>query len=382
MGGERTIALTAAQHALWLAQRLDDACPFTVALYVDVEGPLDRERLRTAMKIAGAESGVNHARIVIVDDEPRITIDARATVPLDVIDLRDADDPAVAAQQWMRAEYTAPVDVDGTNLYHSALLRIADDHHLLYLRSHPIVLDGYGAVTLINRIAAIYSADDPPPSTTPSIDAMARVEEIERTYAESPRAARDLDYWTEQLAGADGASSWSPTPVAPAAHPTITDLPWTFDDSDRIDAAALIAATALYQARITDARETIVGVPVSGRTTAFLRSTGGSLAGVVPIRVRIRDDDTIGDLITEVRTTLTAALRHQRFVGWDAILGAGRSASGALYTTLVNVMPFVQPVELGEVRAPIHILTSGPVDDLSVNFYAGAPTTPMHVAIQ
>lgn len=382
MGGERTIALTAAQHALWLAQRLDDACPFTVALYVDVEGPLDRERLRTAMKIAGAESGVNHARIVIVDDEPRITIDARATVPLDVIDLRDADDPAVAAQQWMRAEYTAPVDVDGTNLYHSALLRIADDHHLLYLRSHHIVLDGYGAFTLINRIAAIYSADDPPPSTTPSIDAMARVEEIERTYAESPRAARDLDYWTEQLAGADGASSWSPTPAAPAAHPTITDLPWTFDDSDRIDAAALIAAIALYQARITDARETIVGVPVSGRTTAFLRSTGGSLAGVVPIRVRIRDDDTIGDLITEVRTTLTAALRHQRFVGWDAILGAGRSASGALYTTLVNVMPFVQPVEFGEVRAPIHILTSGPVDDLSVNFYAGAPTTPMHVAIQ
>ena len=384
MGGERTIALTAAQHALWLAQRIDDACPYTVALYLDVDGPLDRERLRTAMKIAGAESGVNHARIVTVDGTPHFTIDVDATIPLDVVDLRTEPDPPTAAQKWMRADYTAPVDVNGAHLYHSALLRIADERHLLYLRSHHIVLDGYGAFTMINRIAEIYSSDEPPATTTPSIDAIARIAETDHAYAESPRAVRDLEYWTAQMSGSGDVASWSLQPPARPQHPTITELPWTFDDPDRIDAAALIAAIAFYQARVTDSDETVIGVPVSGRTTAFLRSTGGSLANVVPIRVRIggEDADTIGGLVDQVRGALTGALRHQRFVDWDRVLGPGRSPNGVFYGTLVNVMPFVRPVLLGEVAAPIHVLTSGPVNDLSVNFYAGDTDHPMRMSLQ
>ena len=40
----------------------------------------------------------------------------------------------------------------------AAILRVADDHYFWYTRAHHVIMDGFGAVTFMDRVATIYSA--------------------------------------------------------------------------------------------------------------------------------------------------------------------------------------------------------------------------------
>ena len=85
-------------------------------------------------------------------------VDESLNYQMKVIDLRSAADPAKAAEDWMRAEYSAPIDLLTDRLIGSAVLRLGDDRYYWYARIHHIALDGFGAMTYMNRVAELYTA--------------------------------------------------------------------------------------------------------------------------------------------------------------------------------------------------------------------------------
>ncbi|GGF97707.1 hypothetical protein GCM10007304_09530 [Rhodococcoides trifolii] len=373
------VPLSAAQRSLWLAQQLAPETAFTVALYLDIEGLAGIDSLLQTMYTAGAEHGLAYVRIVDVRGDPMITLDMDAPYEIDVIDLRDHIDNVALAHEWMTRDFTTPVVLHDTLLLRGALLRLTDDRTFLYFRSHHLVLDGFGAFTLINRMADMHSGRElsgPPPDATDIVG----LHSIEAKYADSDRHARDLAHWRGALADVAGPSTFSTRPPTAPAQPRAMRVPWlgSAELSD-VDSAALIAAFALYLSAVTDSPRVVVGLPVSGRTTAFLRGTGGMLANVLPIEVVVSQSDTITQLVRQVRLAVTTALRHQRFQDWDRVVDVELRTFGVFFGPVINVMPFVAPLDFGAVRAPVHILSSGPVHDIAVNVYPG---TDPHLDIQ
>ena len=106
------------------------------------------------------------------------------------------------------------------------------------------------------------------------------------------------------------------------------------------------------------------------------------LANVLPMKIHVTDTCTVSDLIDAVRIQITAALRHQRFQDWDRIVDVEARRFGVFFGPLVNVMPFVVPLDFGGTPAPVEILSSGPIHDVAVNIYPGTERVPMHVDIQ
>ncbi|WP_328812157.1 non-ribosomal peptide synthetase [Rhodococcus sp. NBC_00297] len=378
-GGPARVPLTGAQRPFWLAQRLDPDAALTVALYVDISAPVgsgvDLARLERAMYAAGTESGLRQTRLAQgEDDEPCLIHVEDAVMNLDVLDLRGDADPEASAHAWMRAEFREPVDLHGTVLVRCVFLRLDDHRTFLYLRAHHVVLDGQGAFTLLGRIAGHYSGTSAPgPAPTP--DTAARIHDAEVAYAASRRHDADLAHWREHLAGVGGPTALSAAPPSAPRQPVATRLPWTQPRGTAADPLAVVAALAVHQSRVLDTDDVVLGFPVTGRTTAALRATAGMMANLVPLRLTVDSTTAVRELLVQVRREITGALRHQRFRDWDQLLPPEVRPFGVSFGPVVNIMPFVAPLQFDDISAPVGILSSGPVHDTAINIYTGDTLT-------
>ncbi|EHI41628.1 hypothetical protein OPAG_07402, partial [Rhodococcus opacus PD630] len=192
----RPFALTAAQRGIWFAQHLMGDVPITIAQYVDIEGELDVDALRRAGQAAAREIGSGMLRIVEVDGEPLQTVDFTLDDGVEHHDFRAEPHPHAAALHWMRADYTAPLDLLSDRLIRGATLQIGENHHLWYCRIHHIALDGYGAMRFMNRAAELYTAEVRGVEPTVSVAGDLRdVSAAEDVYRASSRFRTDRDYW-------------------------------------------------------------------------------------------------------------------------------------------------------------------------------------------
>ncbi|MCL2534222.1 MAG: condensation domain-containing protein, partial [Nocardiaceae bacterium] len=374
--------LSEAQRALWFAQQLVPDVPLFIAQYVDIEGPLDIDELRSANIRAAGEFQSPGVQIVTVDGEPQQYIEPVRDRSIRLIDLRAERDSIGAARQWMRREMATPIDLSSDRLVETVILQVGDRHFLWYSRSHHIALDGYAAATMLYRIADLYTAAieggelDPPGAAD-----LHALLEIDERYRGSSRHDTDREYWAGKLSGVHGISLTES--VAPAVAEsrlasgslsarTVHALERAegAESSSASAAARIIAAFAHYLSRMTDRRDVLVNIPVSARTTALLRRSGGVTVNLLPLPLEIADDDTVASLSDRVQLELVAALRHQRCSRTDIVRDTGADTSGPI----VNVMFFHPEIVMGDLRTEFHILTSGPVDDLLVNVYqSGTP---------
>ncbi|QQZ16711.1 amino acid adenylation domain-containing protein [Rhodococcus sp. 21391] len=380
--------LSAAQHGLWFAQQLAPEVPICIAQYVDIRGPLDVDLFREVALVAGHEYESVFLRLVDVDGEPHQVVDPPADAAMGIVDFRGASDPMAAAEAWMQENFTARVDFEHDYLCESSLLRVGDERHLWYSRIHHVALDGYAAMTMVNRVAALYTAAvqglELQPNRAADLHTLHRLEE---EYRASHRFSSDGDYWAERLHTRTNGASLTDVEAPPAAHSltvrtalsadTVTRLEDTDGRPGATAAAALIAAFACYLSRRTGRQDVLVDIPLSARTTAVLRRSGGMLANVAPLRVQVRPDDTVGDLVTRVQHELMGAMRHQRGNVEDILRELGVSAEARRISgPMINVMLFDQDLTFGSLTGDFRILTTGPVPDLSVNVYrSGTPAS-------
>ncbi|MEV0947913.1 amino acid adenylation domain-containing protein, partial [Rhodococcus sp. NPDC049939] len=379
---ESPFPLSAVQYDTWLAQQLAPDVPLCIAHYVELYGDLDVDLLRRATVDTADEFGSPFLRLIERDGQPFQIVDPSTDRSMGLLDFRDDADPVNAAQLWMRADCETPLDLTRDRLVESSILRIGDEHYWWYSKIHHIALDGYGAMTLLNRIAARYSAAVSEQELPQNQAADPRLlYDADQEYRSSSRFAADRKFWSDQVAGLGPGSSLARR-VAPAvaagigvSAPLSDSAMRAVVSASRLGAAKIIAGFACYLSRVTGRQEVLVQIPVSARTTAVARRSGGMMAGAVPLSVRIRPADTVGELVERVHLGLMGALRHQRFGLGDIRRDAGAAKADALSGPMVNVMLFQQKLALGSITGQYHIVTSGPVEDLLVNVYqSGTPS--------
>ena len=378
--------LSAVQRTMWFSQQLNPTVPTFIAQYVELHGDIDLPLLRESALAAAHEFQSPFLTLVEIDGEPRQIVDPSIDSSIGFFDFRGERDPMAAAHAWIDTDYVTPIRITRDRLVEMTILQVGDRDYLWYTRIHHVALDGYSGMTMVNRIAALYTAAakgvEPEPSR--ALD-LRRLYDLDVGYRESSRFASDREYWAEHIRGIESGSTLAEGegPVsarsrlesAVLSQPTLDRLGATDDLFGGTPAAVLIAAFACYLARMTGRRDVLVNLPVSARTTAPLQRSGGMLVNVAPLHIQVDADDTVGSLVQRVQLELMGALRHQRCSIEDIRRDAGLTgARQGLTGPMVNVMLFRQEITLGSVVGEYHIVTSGPVQDLLVNIYqSGSP---------
>ncbi|WP_069163957.1 non-ribosomal peptide synthetase, partial [Nocardia altamirensis] len=378
--------LSPAQLGIWYAQHADPQVPITVAEYVELHGVLDLDVLGQALVAASSELESGFLRIVERDGQPYQYVDHTIAddYRVDYVDLRGEADPAAAAMAWMRAECGRPLELTADQLVRIAGLQLADEHWYWYLRAHHIALDGFAAVTSVARIAEIYTALVNGETIAPAKATDLRtLYDQEMDYRASTRFASDKAYWADRVAGFATGTSLAGRSAPPAARNGVTGALLSDEQSALLEAAVarhdsspagvLLAAFAAYLAQWTGAQDVVMSLPVTARTTAVMRRSGGTTSNIVPLRVRVDHATTIADLLAQVRVGVSGALRHQRYrhedirrdaAGNDVVAPGGWQAA-----PVVNIVLFHPRIVLGATVGTLRVLSMGRIEDLGVNFY-------------
>ncbi|NKX85831.1 non-ribosomal peptide synthetase [Nocardia coubleae] len=379
-------ALSPGQTALWYAQRIRPDIPLTIAHYVELHGDLDPGRLLYAIERFGAESQVGHVRLLEIDGVPHQRVDPSWRPGWARLDLRGEPDPRAAALRWMNEHASTPIDMENEPLTINVVLRIGERDWFWYERGHHIVIDGYGAMNALARTAEIYTAVGE--QREPSVSRAAALVDLyadESRYRESSRFHADREYWMQQLAGVGEPMTLSSVTATgdthdPGRHRATAVLDTDLDTlltqaitaHNSANSALIVAALAAYVRSVTGNPDVVLSLPVSARTTVALRRSAGVVSNVVPLRVRFDENTTVADVVRQTELQITGALRHQRYRSDDIRRDCGysRDARG-FFGPMVNIMLFHDELKFGDITGQLHVLATGPVEDLSINIYNG-----------
>ncbi|MEU8976915.1 condensation domain-containing protein, partial [Streptomyces monashensis] len=290
---------------------------------LDVTGALSALVMRTACQalVERHES----LRAAFVRDEsgrPLQLIHADVQVPWTEVDLSglepgeqsDRLHTLLADERMRRFDMTKPP------LLRFALVRMAEDRHVLVVTSHHIVLDGWSLPLLVRDLFQLYAwAGDGSalPAAVPVRDYLGWAAAQDREAAETA--------WRSALAGLE-----EPTLIAPQLDSAATDrpaeritrhCPQAFTSA--LEAAArcngltvntvVQGAWALLVGVLTGRQDVVFGATVSGRPPQLpgVEDIVGLLINTVPVRVRIDPAEPLRDLLNRVQDEQSALTDHQ-----------------------------------------------------------------------
>ncbi|MFC4857928.1 MupA/Atu3671 family FMN-dependent luciferase-like monooxygenase [Actinophytocola glycyrrhizae] len=310
--------LTAAQRRIWFLDRLyPHQRIYHEPKAIRLTGPLDAAALQQALRrVVDRQPAL---RTVFREDggEPRHVVLPHATVDCPLVEL-----PGSAEEEALRdALHTtgrAVFDLAEGPLIAARLVRLAADHHLLFLSAHHIVFDSASTAVLVRDLAAYYRPGGDLPALPP-LDP--------REDAATPE---DVEYWRARLDGA-------PELRLPADHPRPATrsgdgaaLTRELDGTlvDRLAALTQASGSTLFMAvlggvaavlgRFADQDDVVLGTAVDNRPRDAADHVGLFL-DTVPLRVDLSGDPAFTELTHRVRETTIDAYDHR--VPFDDLVG-------------------------------------------------------------
>ena len=379
---EQLLPLTVAQRGLWIATQIAPKnSVFNLAEIIEIPGQINASLLVAALRQVTLEADTLRVSIVETPEGPRQLI--RPTYPWDfpVLDVSDQADPTAAAEAWMRAELTQPVDLAEDRLWSCALFRVAPDRWFWYHRAHHIMLDGFGGGLIVRRVAELYSSlsagREPTPPRFGSLESLISAD---RDYRSSERFARDRAFWVDYLAKLPPAMSLAKRRVPSGGGLLRRSATVDAEQARTLRKIAkslgasppqlLIAIVASYYHLATGANDLVMGMPVTGRPSAALRAIPGMAANAVALRLGIEPNMSFGALVTETGRTLLRGLRHQQFRYEELRRELGLFGADQQVSWLgVNIEPFDYALDFACYGASTRNLSNGTIEDLMIFIY-------------
>ncbi|WP_328898078.1 non-ribosomal peptide synthetase [Streptomyces sp. NBC_00236] len=401
------LGITAAQQGVWYGQLVDPDSPkYNIGECFEIRGGLDEPLFAAALDRAVALCDSLNLEFVVTDETVRQQVVRRPPAGISrlrVVDLSDAEDPVGEAERYLTDDMTTVHGLDAPH-HHFALLRLGDRLHYWYVRFHHIVVDGLGGAVFARTVADLYGrglrGENLAEAELPAASLRDLVAD-EVAYLGSERYEADRRYWTDRFAdlatehamGPSGAGDDADAPGRRALIRRVTDAPpppvaegadarlhtgetlpvAVLDGLRRLASAhrttwsaVLVSAVAAYVGRVTGVREVTVGLASNGRHGG-LRHIVGMTANILPLRLTVAADMTVGTLVRTVAAEMRGALRHRRFSREQLARELNMTDDAARLTgVVVNIMGYDYDLDFAGSPGASRVLSIGPVDDLSL----------------
>ncbi|MEU5980378.1 amino acid adenylation domain-containing protein, partial [Streptomyces sp. NPDC047315] len=373
------VSVSSAQREIWLAQQRNPKSPaYRVGEYLEIGGWVDEVHFESALRQAVAEADALHRRFVEENGELRQYARTNGEWPLPVLDVSDAPDPVAAAEEWMRADLARPMDLARDHLFSYALFKIASDRYIWCQTYHHIVMDAFSWALFARRVAELYSAvvsgTEPGPSGFGSSDLLVR---SDTAYRASADFQVDRGYWARRFGDRPAPARLAAEPTGTPARPVRRSAALPPAYADRLRAVAdqvgvrysslMISAVALFLHRMTGAEDVVLTLPVTARTDPGLRTAPGTFSNLVPLRIEVRPEMTVRDLLTTTAAEIRDAARHQRYRGEDVVRDLDPVGKRhGLLGPYVNFLSFPYDFDFAGGKVTGSNLATGFVDDLAI----------------
>ncbi|UKE71447.1 non-ribosomal peptide synthase/polyketide synthase [Xanthomonas graminis] len=326
---EGNLPLSFAQQRLWFLAQLDAQADLAYAMPggVELHGALDLAALQRALDSIVARHEALRTTFVASDDSAIQRIaPPEVGFALDCIDLRHAHDPDADAYRLAEQEATTPFDLEHGPLIRGRLLRLAEHEHRLLVTMHHIVTDGWSIGLLLRELGALYAAfvQGQPDPLPPLPIQYADYTLWQRRWLDGPVLQRQLDFWRDHLEGAPALLALPTDYPRPALQDYRGDSLDLTLDTDLTEALAalsqrhgttlfmtVLAAWGALLARLSGQDEAVIGTPIANRTCSELEPLIGFFVNTQALRIDLRANPSVAELLAQVRSTALVAQDHQ-----------------------------------------------------------------------
>lgn len=310
----------------WLEQTQDVGASYVIPVAWRISGHLDVDALAASVEALQWRHPLLRHRL-----DPDATYPS--TRPVDPISLRIVHEPSpISATERFEAFAVAPFEIEGGPLFSVELWYEGPEVHVLVLKVHHLIADGWSMGVIDEEMSTLYS--------TALTDASA-VRAVARRDAVPP--VRTIPYDDDQIrrAAAERAGRLRGAPTVLAlgstSRPTQTSFTGTsiveelssdasssLDDLGERFAITPFAVGSFVQAltlmATTAERDVLIGTPVSGRNHPSLERAVGMFVSTAVLRIDARRDPTVDDLLPAHAREIIGATQY--VVPLDALVDA------------------------------------------------------------
>ncbi|WBQ08271.1 non-ribosomal peptide synthetase [Kribbella sp. CA-293567] len=374
---ERTerVPLSFAQRRLWFMNRFEGpSATYNNAFAVTLAGELDVEALRVALTDVVERHETLRTVFADEDGTPHQVV-LPPSVALDVVPA-DGD---LDAQLVRGAAYEFDLSVEPP--LRTVLFEVAEDNHVLLVTVHHIACDGWSTTPMARDVATAYAARaaGAPPEWTPLPVQYADYAQWQRDLLgdesdPDSRARRQVEYWTQQLAGlpdqlelptdrprpavAGNRGDVVPVAVPSDLHSALTSVA----QENQVSLFMLLqAAFAALLTRLGAGTDIPIGTPNAGRTDEALDELVGMFVNPLVLRTDTSGDPTFEELLARVRETDLSAYAHQD-LPFDRLVELVNPVRSSARHPLFQVMMPFQSGPPAAVELPGLTVTQAPVD--------------------
>jgi amino acid adenylation domain-containing protein len=358
------IEASAEQNRLWIIDRHDGGGRAYVASVAwDLNGPLDAERLSRAVDLLVERHESLRCRFRMMRDGLRIgDIEPGDRPKLEVTHAAPAPNEVTEFAQQ-------PFNLEAGPLFR-ARIWLFGDRGTLVLAMHHAIVDGWSIGIIAEELGLLYAEAGPTPheSTAGRLPPAPKLVDMA-----SWQAARHTEYdetalkefWTGML---DGVPHILELPVD---RPRTARVAWDAGSQDStLDAAVTtlisdlaaelrtsnfavtLALTAAFLGRWCNQDDVVLGVPATLVRDKPVERAVGFLVNTVPLRLDLRGDPTVRDLVTQAAERAIEAIVHQDLPLQDILACAHTERTPGVHPLFQVMLAFQNiprvPLVLGE----------------------------------
>ncbi|MGE6764045.1 non-ribosomal peptide synthase/polyketide synthase, partial [Corallococcus interemptor] len=364
-----TAPLSFAQQRLWFLDQLTPGdASYNIPTALRLKGHVDVESLRRAFEalVTRHES----LRTTFQEHQGQATQRIHApgawTLPLiDISGLPEAQRES-EARRHVAEDARQPFHLERGPLLRTALVRLAEEEHLLLVTMHHIVSDGWSMGVLVRELVAFYAgfAQGVVQALSPLPLQYADFAAWQRHWLQGETLDAQLGYWKQQLSGAPAALELltdHPRPSVQSHAGAALSVQLPPETSQALKALAhregatpfmvLLAGFQLLLSRYAGQDDVSVGTPIAGRTQAETEGLIGFFVNTLVLRARVEPKATFRELLAQVRGTTLAAYEHQH-LPFEKLVEVLQPVRDASRSPLFQVMFALQNAPTEELRVP------------------------------
>ncbi|WP_329792548.1 amino acid adenylation domain-containing protein [Lentzea sp. DG1S-22] len=380
LGGRSACRLTGVQDRIWFLDRLDPTgVAYTFTVTYRIEGPVDASALAAALETVWHRHPGLRATFEEIGGVPVQFIEPESNPVLRTADLLDATDEEIDRE--LRAALIAPFDLARGPLMRSVLVRTGEREHVWGLTLHHLVADGWTTGLVVREISEILNGES---GAVEGLD-YTDYAEWERTHADSPASAGNLDHWVGALSGSTPLELPLDHPRPPrrghagarvdfVLRPELTARLTEFGREEAATRFATLLAVYLVLLWHSTEREDIsIGTPYANRLDPGFERTAGCFVSTLVLRVGLSSELSFRELVRRTAAVCADAWDHQNYSYEKLVseVAGNRDLSRSpLFQAFFAFQDAFHPLRLPGATAELRPFDTGSVQfDLELHFH-------------
>ncbi|MFI6067035.1 amino acid adenylation domain-containing protein [Micromonospora sp. NPDC051227] len=391
--------LTCGQQGLWFIERLQPGSPlYLICVAYRLCGQLDVPALRRALTILIERHEAFRTTFHESEGGPVQRVAPGARVVMEVEDLSALTEQARAetVDRRLREETGRGIDLARGPMLATHLFKLGGTEHVILLKTHHIVIDGWSVDLLLRELSLVYSAElAGQPAVLPALRLQYGDHAVrQQRWLTSDEYRRQLDYWRRHL---DGVPEVLNLPIARPRRATTSHrgkhvtLSWPASlmaDVHRVSRQErvtpfmfILAAFQSLISRYSGQDDIVVGTVVAGRSSLDTEGLIGYFVNTLVMRVDTGGNPSFREMLGRVRSVALGALEHQD-VPFERVVDMVRPERAAHHNPIFQV-GFSMAVNAQEyLRLPGIDVTEIPLRDTTEKFDLGLTVADYPTGLQ